>query len=292
MGYRSYLPSSQFAVIAVSLFLSGGLVAAAQYASSHHEPATVASAEQTASNDDWQQTLDQIQLTSGVSLPKAPSPEEVAGALKESETPNLTATVARSLFIKLTEAKAQGLGNDVPTQDQLVTEALAQMGQQPKQSYALGDLLVAPPTPETLRLYGNEVMRIFTAHPKANMQSALLAIGTATDNNDASKLAPLAGIGAEYDALARDLAKMAVPKTLAPLHLQVVNALAAMAIACSDMQVVMTDPVRGLAGVQSFQTLSAQASRVLTTIADSLHRDAILFSTDEPGALWSSLLSS
>ena len=57
------------------------------------------------------------------------------------------------------------------------------------------------------------------------------------------------------------------------------------------MQQVLGDPVRGLSAVQKYQSLTDEATRVLTTIAGTLNKDGILFTKDEPGSAWSAFLA-
>lgn len=292
MNLASYLPTTQFAVMAGALVLSGGLVVGAQYLTAEREPPTAIESTPHAQQQDWQRALEEIQLSSGISLPEAPSQELVAELLEGAQSSNITSTVAQSLFINLSYAKAQGLGDDIPTQEQLIEQALTQLNQQEvAASYGAADLSIVASTKASLKAYGNAFMQTILAHPKANAAEALLAVGYAVDHNDSSRLAPITSIAAGYEALARGLSSTPVPQTLAPLHLQVVNNFAAMASAARDMQAVVSDPVRGLSGLQRFHSLGDESARVLTTIAESLRKDGILFTKDEPGSTWSSLLS-
>jgi len=292
MSVRKYLPSAQFATMVGALALSAGLVFAAEQITSHVPPPQLATVGGVPSQADWQQTLEQIQAESGVSLPQAPDQATVDSLVAGVQSNNLTDSVARSLLIKLTDAKAQGLGDDIPTQDQLIAEATAAIEQQATSSvYAQADLISVAQTNDSLRIYGNRVMTVFALHTKANAQAVLLAAGQAVDYHDAKYLASLPIAEADYLALAQDLAAVPVPSTLAPLHLQLINNLAAMGNAAGDMRDLVTDPLRGLTGLQSFEAAGDEATNVLTAIAASFTKGGILFSKDEPGASWSAFVS-
>jgi hypothetical protein len=133
-------------------------------------------------------------------------------------------------------------------------------------------------------------MSTLIAYPGASYYQTLLAIGYATDNNDGSKLDALKPIAEAYKGLAQALAALPVPQTLAPLHLQILNNIARMAQTYDDMQMLIADPLRGLSGLQLYQSLMDETTRVFTNIAQQLQSNGILFDTSEPGNTWSSLL--
>ena len=294
MSLRQYLPSLQLSVMVVALATAGALVAAAQYAT-HPGPGPQLAAAPTndVQQEDWQTSLEQIQASSGVSAPAAPSADTVGALLQAAKSPNLTGTIARSLLVSLTAAKAQGLGDDIPTQDKLIADAAAQVEPtNPATTYSSADLTTVPQTNNSLHVYGNAVLKVFATHPDASANTTLLAIGYATDYRDASKLKAFPQIGDAYIALARDLAAVPTPQTLVPLHLQITNDIATMAATYPDMAVVIDDPLRGLKGFQEYQAKANEISRVLTTIAGIFDKNGILFTKDEPGAAWSVFLAS
>ena len=295
MSIREYLPSAQFTFILGAVALSAGLVFAADYITgrdAREVPGGVAVSTGSQTQDNWLQTLHDIQAQSGTSLPPSPNPEIVSNLLGAAQSENLTNTIGRSIFIKLSDAKAQGLGDDIPTQDTLIADALSQVSQNRGAGvYTVADLNPVTTTPDTLHTYGNAVIAVVQSRPKASYVDTLVAVGRATDNNDPAYLAPLAAIGAEYQAIADELAALFVPQTLAPLHLQVVNNFARMAETYPDMAMVVEDPLRGLSGIQLYQSLVQETERVLTNIAQQLAKNAILFDKSEPGAAWSALLA-
>ena len=290
MSVQKYLPSAQFAVIVGALFVSGGLVFAAQWVTKHPAAPQLASAQSSDAQSNWQQTLEEIQASSGTVLPQAPSAQEISRLVANAQTGNLTDSVAHTLLIKLADAKAQGLGDDIPTQDSLVAGALAQIGAASSTVYTAQDLTVVPATSASLRAYGNAFMTAGARHDKANASIVLAAVGFALDYQDQSQLEPLAAAASDYQAFARDLIKLPVPETIYPLHLQVINDLAAMGSATLDSEAVLSDPLRGLRGVQQFDALDNEAARVLTTVAQTFAKDGIIFTKDEPGVSWSAFL--
>jgi hypothetical protein len=293
MNALRYLPSTQFLVIVGSIALSGGLVLAAQwYTNAPHMPSSLASGTPTqqAAGGNWQQTLSAIQEESGTTPLTPPNPETVGTLLDAAKTPNLTTTIGRSLLINVSAAKSQGLGSDMPTQDQLVEAARAQIeSAHTANQYASGDLALSAQTADASRAYGNTVMSLLQAHPKANYRDTVIAVGRATDSGSTAELAPLSGIEQEYRALTQALLATPVPPNLAPLHLKIVNDLALMTASFDDMQVVLDDPLRGIAGLGIFDSTTGELGRLFISVGQSFAQNGILFSKDEPGSAWGPL---
>lgn len=267
---------------------------AAQYFTGDPKPPQFASAPPPATpyaDPDWQETLAAIQKTTATALPPSPDGDAVSNLLQAAQSPNLTDTIARTLLINLSEAKAQGLGGDIPTQDRLVAQAVAQIEQdRGTPQYTQADLVLIEQNQDSLKKYGNDVMATMMLHPQASYENTLLAIGHALENSDAAQLSGLVAIQQEYSALARDLARVPVPLTLAPLHLQVINNVARIASTYADMRMVFDDSLRALAGLQLYESLTDETQRVFINIGQILAGRGILFNEDEPGRAWNVLL--
>ncbi len=293
MKLSSYLPSGQFSVIVFSIAIAGGLILAAQYITLPHvAPAYVSTADQPAPADDWQAQLDAIQAQAP-QLPDTPSQATEQQLLDGAKTENLTDTVARSLLVKFSSASSQGLGTDIPTQDQLINEAAQQIQSQPSaKTYTKDDLRVVDENAAADHAYGNAVMEVLNRHSTANSVTVLAAVSKALDSSNAQDLSVLTSIAAEYNGIAKDLAAVKVPQTLVPLHLQILNDIAAIPQSLSDAQVVIKDPLRGLKGLQQYQVLLGEVGRVFTSVAGILNKNGILFDKSEPGTAWNVFLSS
>jgi hypothetical protein len=223
----------------------------------------------------------------------ATTTETTKNLLDAATSNNVTNTVARTLLVKLSEAKSQGLGSDIPTQEKLIAQAVAQIKQdRGTPVYAKDALPVSANTPDALKAYGNTVIATIATHPKANYLNVLRTVGEATDKADAKRLDELTGIGADYEALAKDLSAVPVPPKLLSFHLQIVNNLNVIGESMTDIQVLYKDPLKGFAGFDLFESLSNETNRVFTNIAQQFNQDGILFNKGEPGSDWASLVSS
>jgi hypothetical protein len=294
MEASRYLPSTQFLVIVGSILLSGGLVVAAERFT--HLPAAPSSLisgapAQNLADPNWQATLSTIQGQTQMPTLTPPSPDTVNDLLNAAKSDNVTTTVGRSLLVNLSAAKSQGLGSDIPTQDQLVAQARAQIESAgTAHQYTAADLTLSAQNSDALKAYGNAVMAVVTAHPKANYQDTVLAVGKAVDTGSSAALAPLAGIQGEYRALLQALLAVPVPPNMAPLHLKVVNDFAVMVAAYDDMAVALEDPLRGAAGFDIYNSTTDELGRVFINIGQIFAQNGILFTKDEPGSVWNTLV--
>jgi hypothetical protein len=296
MSIRPYLPSAQFAFLVLSLFISVGLVYGAQMVTKpHNNTLTAATREDSMAaavqNANWQASLNEIQAQSGAQLPDTPNQDTVNSLRQAAKSDNLTDSVGRTLLVNLTNAKAQGLGDDIPTQNQLLAYAKQQLTSTPSKTYKIQDLQVIADSPASLHTYGNAVMHILTSHPLANMQRVLQILAETTDTQDPATTQKLIPIQKEYKNIADLLAATPVPKTLSPFHLELINEYERLAGSFDDMRLVVNDPLRGLQGLQVYQSAAGISVKVFTNIAQALNKNGILFKKDEPGAAWAALLS-
>lgn len=293
MNIIRYFPSAQFAFIVGAILFSGGLVVAAYEITRPDDALSVSQlVVSTDENENWLESLRQVQAeNSDYAAPEAPDENTVGTLLEAAKTSNLTDSIGRSLVVTLGEAKAQGLGADAPTQDKLIAEAASQIEKERgAQAYTLKSLTRVETTAETQKAYGNAVISTLLAHPKASYPGTIVLIGYAADYRDEKKLAQLSEVQAAYKDLSNQLKNIPVPETVAPLHLQVVNNFARISELYTDMRLILQDPLRGLAGLQLYESLVGETNRVFTNIAQQLSSNGILFNTNEPGSAWSTLV--
>ncbi len=292
MSVLQYLPSAQFALLVASVAVSGGLVLVADYFTNPSPPAEITTETGTSleAGMDWQKALASIQGDN--KLPTPPSAESVQNLLDAAQTDNVTETVARTLLVNLSQAKAQGLGSDIPTQEALVADALARIEpSQPLLLYTAADLKVAESGQNSLTSYGNSVVRVLDSYTNISTEETLIAVGNAIDSGDEKYLEDIAGQAAQYQALAEALVEVPVPQILSTLHLQIANNFVRIAETQTDLAVTLSDPLRGLRGIELYHSLVGETSRLFISIAQVLQNNGILFDEDEPGYAWNLLVA-
>lgn len=296
MNIGRYAPSAQFTVITLSLLVSATLVYAAERfahpSSSSASVSAVSTPSQASDAAGWEAALYAIQANNASTSLSAPNPATVEQMLASAQSNNITDTVGKTLLINLSSSKSQGLGSDIPTQDQIIAAAQAQIQNQGSvKLYTQAQLNVVADSNASLHAYGNNLLQVFTMHPQASQADTFTAIGNAVDTSSKQELQKLIPIQAGYAAVAADLVALPVPKTLAPLHLLVVNDFVRIAASYDDMAQMLADPLRGIVGFQTYQSSLNEVGRVFTSIAQDLSKDGILFSKDEPGSAWSAIPS-
>jgi hypothetical protein len=295
MNVSRYLPSAQFTLLVVSICISGALVFAADvitHPSAAPANVTVGSNDASTNEANWEATLYSIEAENASTSLAAPDPNAVGEMLQAAQSTNLTDTVGKSVFINLSNAEAQGMGDDIPTQDQIIAAAQAELESEGTSTqYTFADLNIVPDSQASLHAYGNALMEVFALNPAANEPNTFLALSQAVDNDTATPLQQLIPIQAGYAALTADLVAMPVPQTLAPLDLTIINDFVQVTASFNDMQTMIDDPLRGIAGLQNYQTSLSGISLVFTNIAQDFSKDGILFSKDEPGNAWAGFLA-
>ncbi len=296
MSVEKYLPSQQFRVISGSITLSIALVwgtYALTRPPQQHVGALVATSGSSNTNEtNWQASLDQIQAQQASHLPPSPDQKLVDSLLTSAQSPNITDSVGKSLLINVTNARAQGLGADQPTQDQLVASAIGQLQAvaQPLKLYVANQVTIVPDSKDTLRVYANNVALVLPKHPHANMSETINILGNKI-NGQGDQLNQLPQLAKDYQGLAKDFAKIPVPASVAQYHLAIINDYIHMADSYSHMQELGTDPLRGLAGLQIYNKTAEDAQSMFINITQVLAKNGILFTKGDPGASLQSMLS-
>lgn len=298
MSVVNLLPSKQFSLIAISLLISGGIVFAADYITKPSATGSLAVSvtenQAPAVTNDWQASLTAVQEHSGISLPAAPDQNTIDALLQAAQSNNLTQSVSRNLFVNLVNAKGQGLGSDIPTQEQIITGALSQVptSSSGKKTYSVEDLTLAENSSASLHAYGNAVMAILVKNSDNEYAKTLVIIDAATTQNDANQLALFGPIQKKYQLIANELANIPVPKILGPFHLELLNDYANITASYAGMGALISDPLNGVAAIQQYRSLAQDAGQMFINIAQTLNKNDILFNKNEPGATWAILLQS
>jgi hypothetical protein len=295
MNVLQYLPSAQFSVIVGSILLSGGLVVGAQYITGTPARAPALSVENqaqlTAGGEDWRTALEKIEGPSATQ-PQISSGDSLQNLLNAAQSSSVTDTVARTLLVRVADAKSQGLGSDIPTQDKLVAEAASQISlERAAPTYTDNDLTLSDNSEQALKTYGNKVVEVLAHHPYASYDRTIYAIGRAATSTNVNLATELSIIKKDHIALAKELSQTPVPLPLEPFHLQVINNINAMAATYDNMSALLSDPLRGLAALKLYQALTDETQRLFINIAQSLDQNGILFTKDEPGSVWALLVA-
>lgn len=293
MSVQKYLPSTQFSLLIFSVAIAGGLVFVAKETTepSTIEIASVATPSYTASTD-WKSSLQAVQAESGVQMPQAPDENTIEALRKAAISTNLTESVSRTLLVNLGNAKAQGLGNDIPTQEQIITSAVQQIDSSGQTVvYTKNDLIVVADSEASQRAYGNALAIAVSKNQVDSFFDTMVAVDNAASQNNPNELKRLPAIAAGYRSVVELLLDVPVPQTMLPFHVRLVNNFQQIADSYTSIEVILNDPLRGLSALKDYQTLTDETLKVFINIAQILGKNGILFTKDEPGSAWAALVS-
>lgn len=293
MSVQKYLPSTQFSLLIFSVAIAGGLVLVAKETTepSTIEIASVATPSYT-TNTDWKSSLQAVQAESGVQMPQAPDENTVEALRKAAISTNLTESVSRTLLVNLGNAKAQGLGNDIPTQEQIITSAVQQIDSSGQTVvYTKNDLIVVADSEASQRAYGNALAVAVSKNQVDSFFDTMVAVDNAASQNNPNELKRLPAIAAGYRSVVELLLDVPVPQTMLPFHIRLVNNFQQIADSYTSIEVILNDPLRGLSALKDYQTLTDETLKVFINIAQILGKNGILFTKDEPGSAWAALVS-
>jgi len=292
---RSIMPSRQFLLLAGSLFVSVVLVLVALGIANpaYSGNAKLESDTNTKYSDIQENFWKQEFASSTLAQNAADLNAKAQELIRAASTSNLTDTLGRSLLINYSAAQGQGLGGDSMTQDAITQQALAQIqnAQTTTVHYTASDIKTSPQTSASLHAYGNALIKTMVAHPRATFQTTMVAFGTAVDTHGSGTLSQLPLIQKDYEALAKDIANLKTPPVFASLASQLANNYADMGGSALTMQEVLSDPVKGLLGMQDFKILYSTNRQLFVDIGAIFRSQGILFSKDEIGFVWAMVMT-
>ncbi len=170
------------------------------------------------------------------------------------------------------------------TQD--IVTSINEKGKNLPDTYTLSQIKTVSETNENLKTYGNAVGNILKSSEETikegNTSVLILARGLkASDNDIFNELDPLIKKN-KAEALA--LLKLSTPKYTASLHLALINSIENVAFAIGNLKFVISDPVRGLIGMQQYKTAVQEAESAREKVRDHLENSGIVFSQTEKGS--------
>lgn len=200
---------------------------------------------------------------------------------------NITATTAEGLLSDYLTTKKDSGGEALSADERAQIAAdLAKKATEEntwKPAYVLGEVNLLEDSPEAYRTYANAVGSLFLTSAKNypdNEATLMRQAFTSGDPVDFAKLSPNA---AAYRILAKDLAKVPAPRSLANIHLRFMNDYTAIAQALMDIQNIPQDGMRGMVGITIYNEHLTDALRAGKDLADFFTKNNVTFSPQESG---------
>lgn len=189
----------------------------------------------------------------------------------------LTDSLAKNLF--LTYAQIQN-GNDARTDEEIASGIVGQIDTAalPKAVFSLSNVkIVSPRTAEDIKTYGNRVGAII----KDNYTYI-------ADRKDTIKLAEIAQI---HKKIGTEMIAIPAPTAIAQMHLAMANDYALLG---ASFEIISSqekkDPLKSLLAIRTAKDSAENLDQVYKEINSYFAKNAILFTNEEPGVVWSRIV--
>ncbi len=204
--------------------------------------------------------------------------------LAERGEPTLTDTIARDLFAEYLKLKQEG--KPLTADDE--RKILLRFFNNPPpleavRLYTRDDLTVSEENDAlSLKSYGNEVASLFRTYANKG-ENEINTLTAAIEREDGGILDALDERVAVYESVLRELLALAVPSAMAANHLDLVNALSAIAQSVAGMKFAVSDPAKALGSIGSYPHGFELLGNAFTEMKRILLARKISFGKDEPG---------
>ena len=190
---------------------------------------------------------------------------------------NLTETDKFSREFFSTVATLNQAGEmDQGTADLLGTSLAEQISNSPVEKvYSVSDIKILADGKQAVESYGNTFVHIFGKNPiEKDVTDILKNLVTENGDIDPSAIAELDPIIAQMDLIIKSLVQeISVPKSLAVLHLEVVNGLERLVENLNSMKLVETDEVVALGAVVQYDKNSELLGESVTNLINAVKSD-------------------
>jgi len=170
------------------------------------------------------------------------------------------------------------------TQD--IVNSINEKGKNLPDTYALSQIKTISETNESLTTYGNAVGGILKNSEETLKEgnTAVLILARGLKANDSSVFNEMDSLIQENKTRATALLKLSVPKYTASLHLALINSVENVAFAMGNLKFVISDPVRGLTGMQQYKTAVQEMETAREKVRGHLENSGIIFSQSDTGS--------
>ena len=204
---------------------------------------------------------------------------ETQGDLSETDK------FSRDLFVRIVAAKnANQPPSEADLQKFLDMTISQEVANQKLKNLTAGDFQVDKnETFEKIKAYGNAIARILTKKPASKLEYEIITVERAEKNNDPTELKKLIPLAAEYARIQKDLLNVVVPGSALPLHVALTNSAAGMNYSITGLEYVMTDPIKALPGISSYDSNSQNFTDSIRQFKNYFDGAGIVFEQGDAG---------
>ena len=235
---------------------------------------------------DWEETLWGLDPTKAETTPGTPDMTVVNKLRVESGNENSTSRTgtapeenltetdkfARELFSTVTALEQSG-SLDQATAEKMVASLAENIQNSPQRKvYASVELKITTDNSvAAVEKYNNLLDYVYTKYPIQGNVGDVLQKFLANDNNvDVAALAELEPFISQNKKIIDALVQTSVPQFLAPLHLNVINALEGAVENLSDIKLYESDPMVAMGGISKYQDNATKLESNLNNLANAI----------------------
>ncbi len=194
--------------------------------------------------------------------------------------------LGKELFTEYLRYKQSGREITPEIQAELVTKTLSSANQYtlaPSTTYSEKNITVVADTTSNFYDYGNEVGAAFKANTYSGHDTELTLMESAINSGNESDLKKIDEIIPLYKNIVARLLKVKTPKSLSTLHVQLINDYNSVISADESIKKVLSDPLSGFVGLQSYLETASDLSSTHTAIRQKLDSMGITYNATESG---------
>ncbi|MBM2818267.1 MAG: hypothetical protein HW401_857 [Parcubacteria group bacterium] len=202
-----------------------------------------------------------------------------------------TDILSKKLFAEYINLKQSGNFNEeavIATVNNLVAEEI--QNKKDTQYYFLKDIKTFSFNDKALlKSYGNSFATIRIKYKNQYIQNPLVKEGGVANLLDPEFIQGLVRTSEVYRNMAVELSKIAAPKDLADIHMEILNNYMASSDGLKELSALSTDPVKGMIGTQRHIEAEEKEKNLLSDVAEYLSDNGIIFSGNEAGNMWNNI---
>lgn len=172
-----------------------------------------------------------------------------------TESPNITDAFVKEIMSTYTKMAQKGTANkqEIETLNkQLLQEITAKTSQSDIPAYTTNDLNISKTNSEKqISIYKENLKTISIKYSKMG-KNVVDIVNDALKTKNEEELSELKNSIEVYNKLIKELLAMSVPSTISQIHLNIINAYQSIVNSAKNMQLVLKDPVVGLAGILQY----------------------------------------
>ena len=194
----------------------------------------------------------------------------------------------RELFTQYLQLRQYGLSADPDSQEQLVQNLLKSgtLSQTAKVYTEKEIIISSAATKEADRQYGNAVGTIFSTY-SIQSKSEPVIIKESLDSGSDSVLLELDPIIKSYQNILDRLLKTPAPKSVADIHLQIVNAVSGALFSAQSFKKMNSDPILTLQSIARYPQIAEDLAEGIFNLKNYLLISNITYASNEGGYLFS-----